>query len=100
MRVPGWMLKIIMGFLSEREIILNPQPAGGGANWPTENQKNYISGTECPIDLKPGCKFKFVSCQEIYLKTFWNIFLFIVELYQGPGDPLGPSWTPKWTLRG
>ena len=30
--------------------------------------KSYISGTECPIHLKLGCKFKFVHCLETYLK--------------------------------
>ena len=41
----------------------------GGANLPTENQKGYIFGTECRIDLKPGCKFKFFCCLEVYVKT-------------------------------
>ena len=35
--------------------------------------------------------------------TMWTTLLVIVELYQGSGDPPGPSWTlkwtPKWTLR-
>ena len=30
-------------------------------------------------------------------KHFGTLFLVIVELYQGPEDPPGPSWTPKWT---
>ena len=45
----------------------------GGAKWPTANQKRYISGTECPIDLKPGCKFKFLSCLEVYLRKLINL---------------------------
>ena len=28
----------------------------------------YTSGTECRIDLKPGCKFFFLSCLKVYLK--------------------------------
>ena len=34
----------------------------------TANQKRYISGTECPIDFKPGCEFKFLCCLEAYLR--------------------------------
>ena len=44
-------------------------PLNRGGNWPIENKNSYISGTECPIDLKPGCKFKFVRCLETYLRT-------------------------------
>ena len=33
-----------------------------------KNQIHFISGTECPIDLKPGCRFKFVPCLETYPK--------------------------------
>ena len=45
----------------------------GGAKWPAANLKRYISGTECPIDLKPGCKFKFLSCLEVYLRKLINL---------------------------
>ena len=31
-----------------------------GAKWP--------SATDCPVDLKPSCKFKLVSCLEVYQK--------------------------------
>ena len=31
------------------------------------------SGTECPIDLKPGCKFKFVRWLETYLKKIISL---------------------------
>ena len=41
---------------------------GGGGYWPTENENTYISGTECPIDLKPGCKHEFVRL-DTYLKN-------------------------------
>ena len=43
---------------------VNPQSAGGegGPNMPIENKKGYISATECLLDLKQGCKFKFVGC--------------------------------------
>ena len=33
----------------------------------------YTSGTECRIDLKPGCKFKFVVCLETYLKKLVSL---------------------------
>ena len=33
----------------------------------------YTSGTECPIDLKPGCKFELVRCQEVYEKKLTNL---------------------------
>ena len=33
----------------------------------------YTSGTEYRIDLKPGCKFKFVVCLETYLKKIGSI---------------------------
>ena len=36
-----------------------------GANWPIENLRGYISGTECRIHLKPGCEFKFFHCVEV-----------------------------------
>ena len=36
---------------------------GGG-----ENRNSYISGTKCPIDLKPDWKFKFVRCLEQMLR--------------------------------
>ena len=32
-------------------------------------------------------------------KHFGTLFLVILELYQGLGDPPGPSWTPKWTSK-
>ena len=53
--------------------MLNPQKTVGGAKWPAANLKRYISGTECPIDLKPGCKFKFLSCLEVYLRKLINL---------------------------
>ena len=40
----------------------------GGAKWPTANLNDYFSATECPIDLKPSCIFKFVRCPEVYEK--------------------------------
>ena len=42
---------------------------GRGGNWPIENQKGYFSGTECQIDLKPGCRFKFLRCLDVYVKN-------------------------------
>ena len=40
----------------------------GGANMPQRFSNAYSSGTESRIDLKPGCKFKFVRCLETYVK--------------------------------
>jgi len=48
--------------------MLNPNQAGGGANLPHRFSNAYSSGTEIRIDLKPGCKFKFVRCLETYVK--------------------------------
>ena len=31
------------------------------------------SGTKCPFDLKPGCKFKFVRCLESYLNELISL---------------------------
>ena len=46
--------------------------AGGQADkpvyWEAAPPKNYFSVTESRIYLKPGCKFKFTHCLEIYLK--------------------------------
>ena len=47
---------------------VNPNQGGGGQICPPPLGKNlYISGTKSRIDLKPGCKFKFVVCLETYL---------------------------------
>ena len=39
------------------------------------NQKDYFSGIECRIDLKPGCKLKFFRCLEVYLKILTKMDL-------------------------
>ena len=39
--------------------------AGGGANMPHRLSNAYSFGTESRIDLKPGCKFKFIRCFEV-----------------------------------
>ena len=67
---------------------VNPQPAGGGGNWPIENQNSYISETKCPIDLNPGCKFEFVRCVKVYLKRL--IILGHEGTLQGPFLPRVP----------
>ena len=41
--------------------------------WPTANLNDYFSATECPIDLKPSCIFKFVRCLEVYEKKLVNL---------------------------
>ena len=33
----------------------------------------YFSGTKGRIDLKPGCKFKFVRCLETYVKKLVSL---------------------------
>ena len=45
----------------------NPNQAGGGQICPPVGKTLNISGTKSRIDLKPGCKFKFVVCLETYL---------------------------------
>ena len=44
------------------------KPQTAGANWRIKNQSDFIFGTEYRIDLKPGCKFKFLHCLEVYVK--------------------------------
>ena len=46
---------------------------GGGANMPTRFSNAYTSGTECRIDLKPGCKFELVRCLMVYKKKLTNL---------------------------
>ena len=41
--------------------------------WPAAFEKIIISGTQCLVHLKPGCKFKFVSCLEIYKGILVNL---------------------------
>ena len=51
----------------------NPNQTKGGAKWPTGFEKSYFSGTKGRIDLKPGCKFKFVRCLETYVKKLVSL---------------------------
>ena len=37
----------------------------GGINFPPKFSNDYSSGTESPIDLKPGCNFEFIRCLEV-----------------------------------
>ena len=53
--------------------VLTLRPRGAGEDWPigyfsrAECQKViHIFRTECQIELKPGCKFKFFRCLEVY----------------------------------
>ena len=51
--------------------------SGSKTSW-NQNLQNTkeirdCSGAECPIDLKPGCKFKFVLCLETYLKKLISL---------------------------
>ena len=46
---------------------------GGGANMPHSFSNAYTSGTECRIDLKPGCKFELVRCLKVYEKKLTNL---------------------------
>ena len=39
----------------------------------TANLNEYYSTTECTIDLKPSCIFKFVHCLEVYEKKLINL---------------------------
>ena len=47
----------------------NPYQTGDGLNMPTKFSNAYSSGTECRIDLKPGCKFELVRCPKDYKKN-------------------------------
>ena len=42
----------------------NPNQAGGG-KYAHRFSNSYSSGTECRIDLKPGCIFEFIRCLEV-----------------------------------
>ena len=57
---------------------INPQTMGGGGNWPTRNLKCYISGTECWVDFKPGCQYKFSRCLKVYIKKMINLDLEVI----------------------
>ena len=46
----------------EDSAFTSPNQAGGGQICPPVGKTLYISGTKSRIDLKPGCKFKFVVC--------------------------------------
>ena len=75
-------------------MLVNHNPAGGGANMPHSFSNAYISGTECRIDLKPGCKFEFVRCLKVYETKF------VSEDHEGTlaGPYLGGF--PKTALQG
>ena len=45
----------------------------------------YTSGTECRIDLKPGCKFELVRCLKVYEKK--------IDQFGPSKDPGGPCFT-------
>ena len=49
---------------------------------PTSFSNNYKSGTECRIDLKPGCKFNLVRCPKVYKKK--------IDQFGPSKDPGGP----------
>ena len=61
--------------MAENPVITLTLIIGGGAKLPTANLKDYFSATECPIDLKPSCIFKFVRCLEVYIKILVNLDL-------------------------
>ena len=39
----------------------------GGGQFAHTYQNNFLSGTDCPIDLKPSCTFKLVRFYEVYV---------------------------------
>ena len=43
-----------------------------GGKYAPQFSNAYTSGTECPIDLKPGCKFELVCCLKVYEKKLTN----------------------------
>ena len=57
-----------MGYAENALVSLTLIRGGGGQICPPVGKTLYTSGTKSPIDLKPGCKFKFVVCLETYLK--------------------------------
>ena len=59
----------------------------GGAKWPKANQNDYFSETDCPTDLKPSCKFKFLCCLRhgILFSTFLhNKWCVIFDIFGMP----------------
>ena len=58
---------------------INPKEMLEWGKWPAVFSKDYISATICPIYLKPGWKFKFVSCLEIQNRKLINL--------EGPFSP-------------
>ena len=60
----------------------NPQTAGG---WGPIGQSKIKS----PIDLKPGCKLKFVRCLETYIKKIGSLD------HEGTLEDLFYQWSPE-----
>ena len=66
----------LLGPEGQQKHLFNPNhTVGGGGKWPTANLNDYFSATECPIDLKPSCIFKFVRCLEVYKKKMISLDL-------------------------
>ena len=63
----------------------------GGGDISHKFSNAYSSGTECPIDPKPSCKFEFVYCLKVSKKLTNS---------EGPLKLalLGPFWGP-WRYR-
>ena len=63
------------------------------------NLNNYFSATECPIDLKPSCIFKFVPVFKPYLSKKWIFCLIFVPIYKmgqfGPWRDPGGAFIGK-----
>ena len=70
----------------------NPQTAG--ANWRIKNQTDFIFGTEYRIDLKPGCKFKFLHCLDTYIEKYVSLD------HEGTLEGLFCQWSPEKKIRG
>ena len=67
---PGWYCNDCT------DMALNPNQGGG--KWPAGNLNAYFSATECPIDLKPSCIFKFVHYLDGYKKkrSIWTLRMY------------------------
>ena len=65
---------------------INPNYGGGGRNHPPLSENRDCSETECPIDLKHGCKFKFVRSLETYIKKLITL---------GHDQPLLGTFLPR-----
>ena len=92
MRTQTWVGKNVM--LSRGQILFNIHNAIAMLTqiWVGKNSQCFHEVSLGPIVIR-------------WFKTKGRVrlsytYLVIVQLYQGSGDHLGPTWTPKWTMQG